>query len=824
MKIQDRINERLRQYSDFIYRNATSVVIFFIIVTSISIYFTSRLRLVSDFVDLLPEHFRSVSDLKKIIERVGGTGNLFIAIESPDVKASQRFADDVVKILNEKYREQFRYIDYKVDDIKEFYEKNAALYMKLDELEDISDRLQRKINALKMKNNPLFVDISGSIEEDAKITFDDIEEKYSKKTDSYKKYIDGYYTGEDGRLLAIIAKPTGKSMDMKESKRLLSQLEEDINSLRPEKYHKELKFAFTGSYKIGLEEYETLKKDIFGTAFLCLTLIGLIIFLFFRNLITVLLIGLNITAAVLLTFAITYFAIGYVNTVTAFMGAIIAGTGINYGIIMLARFYEERRLGNNIQDSMRNTIIGTMIGTIGASGTTAIAFGIFLFAEVRSFTQFGFIGLIGVFLAWLFSYTFLAAMSILVEKRFPSIKTGEMFSKERRFSLYRAIDKYKVPILIITIIVTIISIVLIIRFVPNALEYDMANLRTKSSLESGTAVLDHRVSKIMGTSLTPSIILSESVEEGRMICDALYKKKREQGENSGINDCKSILSYIPENQEEKLDIIKDIRKLLKDDTINLLSEEDKKKVLDFKKYLNPQKVEIEDLPEKIKRQFTDKQGNIGKFVFVTPASGKNLWNAVNLFRFTDTIREVTLENGKVVTSSGDAVVFADLLRLIEKDGPISTIASLLGVLMFVIILLRSFKYFALVSSALVVGVIWMLGLISLFGLKLNFFNFVVLPMTFGVSVDYAFNIVQRYRQEGFGSIEKVISRIGIAVLLCSLTTQIGYGVLLTGDSLALRGFGKIALIGELTCIFNALIILPAIIFFFEGRVKGDKIN
>ncbi|MCX7958512.1 MAG: hypothetical protein N3B13_05630, partial [Deltaproteobacteria bacterium] len=83
--------------------------------------------------------------------------------------------------------------------------------------------------------------------------------------------------------------------------------------------------------------------------------------------------------------------------------------------------------------------------------------------------------------------------------------------------------------------------------------------------------------------------------------------------------------------------------------------------------------------------------------------------------------------------------------------------------------------------------------------------------------DYAFNIVQRYRQEGNGSIEKVISRIGIAVLLCSLTTQIGYGVLLTGDSLALRGFGKIALIGEITCIFNALIVLPAIILFFERK-------
>ncbi|MGB9600251.1 MAG: hypothetical protein ACPL7I_06840, partial [Myxococcota bacterium] len=198
MKLFNYITEKLNLYSDFIYKRATYVVLLFIIITGISIYYTSRLRLVSDFVDLLPQHFRSVTDLKKIIERVGGTGNLFIAIESPDVKASERFAEDVVKILNEKYRDNFRYIDYKVDDIREFYEKNAALYMSLDELEDISDRLERKVNAIKLKNNPLFVDISGALEKDARISFDDIEEKYSRKTDSYKKYIDGYYTSEEG--------------------------------------------------------------------------------------------------------------------------------------------------------------------------------------------------------------------------------------------------------------------------------------------------------------------------------------------------------------------------------------------------------------------------------------------------------------------------------------------------------------------------------------------------------------------------------------------------------------------------------------------------
>ncbi|MCX7959333.1 MAG: MMPL family transporter, partial [Deltaproteobacteria bacterium] len=117
----------------------------------------------------------------------------------------------------------------------------------------------------------------------------------------------------------------------------------------------------------------------------------------------------------------------------------------------------ERRLGNDIEQSLRNTITQTMIGTIGASGTTAIAFGIFLFAEVRSFTQFGFIGLTGIFLAWLFSYTLLAALLVVIERKFPSKKTGEVFSKEYKIPFLRTLDRIKVPFLAICLIITVIS-------------------------------------------------------------------------------------------------------------------------------------------------------------------------------------------------------------------------------------------------------------------------------------------------------------------------------------------------------------------------------
>ena len=52
----------------------------------------------------------------------------------------------------------------------------------------------------------------------------------------------------------------------------------------------------------------------------------------------------------------------------------------------------------------------------------------------------------------------------------------------------------------------------------------------------------------------------------------------------------------------------------------------------------------------------------------------------------------------------------------------------------------------------------MLGMESMIDLKLNFFNFIALPVTFGIGVDYGVNLFQRYRQDGRGSIQQAVQR------------------------------------------------------------------
>jgi predicted RND superfamily exporter protein len=182
---------------------------------------------------------------------------------------------------------------------------------------------------------------------------------------------------------------------------------------------------------------------------------------------------------------------------------------------------------------------------------------------------------------------------------------------------------------------------------------------------------------------------------------------------------------------------------------------------------------------------------------------------------------VRLSDGRVVHSSGAGVIFADMISAIVHDGPRVIAVAFLGVVVLLVVFAGWRRDTLWVTGALVMGVVLMVGAAAAVNVRLNFLNFIALPITFGIGVDYGINLVERYRQEGAGGIGKTIVATGGAVALCSLTTIIGYAALLLADSHALRSFGGIAILGEIACGAVALTVLPAYLAVSESR-RGRK--
>jgi len=124
-----------------------------------------------------------------------------------------------------------------------------------------------------------------------------------------------------------------------------------------------------------------------------------------------------------------------------------------------------------------------------------------------------------------------------------------------------------------------------------------------------------------------------------------------------------------------------------------------------------------------------------------------------------------------------------------------------------------------VLVAAAAGSLGMIAVCALAGLKINFLDFVALPITLGLGIDYAINVAERAGQTAARS---ALRSTGGTVLVCSLTTMIGYASLFASDNLAIRGFGLASFIGEVTCVLAALAIVPAVIAV--GRAQSGRNN
>jgi predicted RND superfamily exporter protein len=243
---------------------------------------------------------------------------------------------------------------------------------------------------------------------------------------------------------------------------------------------------------------------------------------------------------------------------------------------------------------------------------------------------------------------------------------------------------------------------------------------------------------------------------------------------------------------------------------------------------------LADLPDDLARPFTERGGERGRVVLIEPTAGKNDSDLHYLLRWADSFRETRLPNGDVVRGSGRAVIFADMLKAVMLDMPRAIAVSLAMTVLAVIVVFRRGVSSVAVIGALAIGLGWVAAYMAMTSVRINFFNFIALPITFGIGVDYAVNFVQRYDARDSASrlspdstgasIVAVLRTTGGAVILCSLTTILGYVALLGSVNQAIRSLGGLAVVGEIACLLAAVLVLPAALILrerTESRSHGE---
>lgn len=210
-------------------------------------------------------------------------------------------------------------------------------------------------------------------------------------------------------------------------------------------------------------------------------------------------------------------------------------------------------------------------------------------------------------------------------------------------------------------------------------------------------------------------------------------------------------------------------------------------------------------------------------MLVFPRQSRALWEGPPLVAFVSSLRNIGAEVGPAPARvAGSLPISADILGSIQRDGPLASALALVGVVAVVFAMFRRQSTTLYVIGSLVVGVLWMTAAMMVLRVKINFANFIAFPITFGIGVDYAVNMMSRTVQDEKRDVVRAVTATGSAVALCSLTTIIGYSSLLMAENRALYLFGVLAVLGEIACLAAALTLLPATVLVLGARDRGTR--
>ncbi len=795
----------------FVWNRARLVIGLSMVVFFTFSYLASRLELRTNVAELLPSRDPAVEELERLAQHVGGTSILQIAIESPDREANLKMAEALATRIRALGPEVVADVTYDVRAEQAFFRDRKMLYAPLTDLVELRDALRSEIARRK---NPALVDIVGD---------DDVESvvaRMKKRTGDLDHFPTGYFESTDGHLFVIVCRPPGGLFAERAGEKLANGTRKLITELDPHRFHPNMQVGLTGDVMAQIEERDALENDLAWATGLCVSLVLLAMVVYFGRLRAVPLVCMPALLGVAVAFGMADLLFGYLNASTAFMGSIVLGNGINFPIIVLARYEEERRAGHTSRDAAQVAIHATIRPTAIAALGAAISYASLCATRFRGFSQFGAIGGIGMVAAWLATITLLPALIARADRR-ASMKTSGAHTGAFSGLVSRLATRAPRTCLAIFAIVTVASLVPLPRYLRDPFEYDFRNLRNRRSLTSGAAALAPRVDRVFGETLTPAVVLSDTRAHTDEIRHKILERDRTLPGGPLIGKITTIDDFLPgdeKTQTAKLAVLADLRRIAHSPEMELASASERERLSELDGTEKLQRVADDDLPLTIRHLFSELDGTLGRLVLVYHAEHVSVWDGHNLVRIAQLIDVLPLDDGTVVRSSGHAVIFSAMIRSIVHDAPLATLASFVGVSLLVIVLTGSTLGSATVLGGLVAGVLWMLGCAAWIGVRTNFLNFIALPITFGIGVDYGINIYMRYRIEGRGRVGRALRATGGAVALCSLTTIIGYGALLVGDNQALRSFGEMAILGELACIATALIGLPAYLVLRERRI------
>jgi len=150
---------------------------------------------------------------------------------------------------------------------------------------------------------------------------------------------------------------------------------------------------------------------------------------------------------------------------------------------------------------------------------------------------------------------------------------------------------------------------------------------------------------------------------------------------------------------------------------------------------------------------------------------------------------------------------------------------------------RSFNAVFWSMIVVVIGVIWSLGILGLFGYKITVLSGLIPPLIIIIGLPNCIFLINKYQEElvrhgnKMKALNRTIEKVGLSNFLANVTTSIGFAVFYFTNSTMLVEFGIVAAVNVMATFIIALVFIPVIFSFLAvptlkhtKHLQGKRIN
>ncbi|QRN98743.1 MMPL family transporter [Archangium violaceum] len=842
-------------YASLLVRRPGLVLLAILALFGVSLWGTTKLTINSNQLDLISQDLPEVKEVKRVIDMVGGSGYLMLALRGEDEATLKKVSDDIAtKLMADK--EHVRFITYKVP--VEFVQQNMALFIKTEDLTEGKRRIMAWLKDQLRRNNPFFIEIQKT--EPVKLEMTDLIDKYSSV--GKKSIRDDYYISKDRKMVLVLIKPMWDSNQLGKTKDFVEQLRQYLAEYGKsggvkltEDYDKmgntqEVFYGFTGSYKTSVDDSYAIEESLQPVSLIAFAAIFLITILAFRKWVPTVIVASGTVLGTIITMGFTYVTVGELNMITSILGGLLMGFGIDYGIHFIFRTRLELGQGKPYDQAIRDAVVNAGRPALVSAVVTSGSFFVLMISEFRGFSQFGFLAGCGTFIIGVLLFAWspaLLAIAGRINPEWPKKLIGEMKPPATQSASTGKELRIPRPGLVLVVGTVIVGFMCAFAIpwsdvdVPTDRPASMAdrikagvrfNYNSRALIPEGqpSVKLQDEISARFDISSDPIAVYSKTLEEAKAIYDELTDPKNKE-KYSAIDQVVSIYTFVPppETAAANAKILQEWKEELKDIDVAALPPEAQDKAALFMKMLEARPFDVHGVPDIYASQFVHlpetKPENHGYLTFIYP--NVDLWDGKKMLTFVDQTSNIPTPqvkdaSGKVIAeaqvrrAAGAAPLFARLARIVLSDGKLTVILVTLWILVMHFLDFRNVKLALASVIPLTVGLAMMLGIMTLADLHLNFMNIIILPILLGFGVSHGLYLLHRYL-EGTSPVVALRS-VGAAVASSTLTTAAGFAALLAASHNGLKSMGIVACIGLITTLVVSFTVLAAVMQVMWDRL------